>query len=108
MARSSECTEQYAQKVLDTADIVRDAWYRQVCYSGEVSMESHDLDDPGAMYIREVGGVKPLAKDEETKLFRELDGTGDWDDARGNVARRWALIEQGLFVKHRHSVTSFH
>ena len=25
MARSSECTEQYAQKVLDTADIVRDA-----------------------------------------------------------------------------------
>ena len=25
MARSSECTEQYAQKVLDSADIVRDA-----------------------------------------------------------------------------------
>jgi hypothetical protein len=25
MARSSECTEQYAQKVLDTADFVRDA-----------------------------------------------------------------------------------
>ena len=29
MARSSECTEQYAQKVLDTADIVRDAIYQQ-------------------------------------------------------------------------------
>jgi len=26
LARSSECTEQYAQKVLDTADFVRDAW----------------------------------------------------------------------------------
>jgi len=25
MAHSSECTEQYAQKVFDTADIVRDA-----------------------------------------------------------------------------------
>src|ERR1700693_5746397 len=30
MARSSECTEQYAQKVLDTADIVRDAWLHQL------------------------------------------------------------------------------
>src|ERR1700730_10656113 len=29
MARSSECTGLYAQKVLDTADIVRDAIYRQ-------------------------------------------------------------------------------
>ena len=30
MARSSECTEQYAQKVLDTgSDIVRDAMLRQ-------------------------------------------------------------------------------
>ena len=30
MARSSECTEQYAQKVLDTAGIVRDAILRVV------------------------------------------------------------------------------
>jgi hypothetical protein len=29
MARSSECTDQYARKVLDTADIVREAIYRQ-------------------------------------------------------------------------------
>jgi hypothetical protein len=29
MARSSECTEQYALRVLDTADIVRDAMLRQ-------------------------------------------------------------------------------
>jgi hypothetical protein len=27
--RSSECTEQYAQKVLDTAGIVRDAIFQQ-------------------------------------------------------------------------------
>src|ERR1700736_3251458 len=30
MARSSECTEQYAQKTLDTADIVREACSRQL------------------------------------------------------------------------------
>jgi hypothetical protein len=30
MARSSECKEQYAQKVLDTADIVREAMFRQL------------------------------------------------------------------------------
>jgi hypothetical protein len=30
MARSSECTDQYAQKVLDTADIVREAMFQQV------------------------------------------------------------------------------
>jgi len=29
VARSSECTEQYAQKVFDNADIVRDAIFRQ-------------------------------------------------------------------------------
>ena len=30
MARSSECTEQHAQKVIDTADIVREAMLRQL------------------------------------------------------------------------------
>jgi hypothetical protein len=30
MAPSSECTEQYTQKVFDTADIVRDARFRQL------------------------------------------------------------------------------
>jgi hypothetical protein len=29
MARSSECTDQYARKVLDTADIVREAILQQ-------------------------------------------------------------------------------
>ena len=30
MAHSSECTDQYAQKALDGADIVRDAMFRQL------------------------------------------------------------------------------
>jgi hypothetical protein len=30
MARSSECTDQYAQKVFDNADIVRDAILQQL------------------------------------------------------------------------------
>ena len=38
MARSSECTEQYAQKVFDSAGIVREAMLRQprfrVCDQG--------------------------------------------------------------------------
>jgi len=40
MARSSECTEQYAQKVLDTADFVRDACSRQL----QVDMGSTDAN----------------------------------------------------------------
>ena len=57
-------------------------------------MENHDPDDPVSVYLSEVGGVEPLAKDEETKLFRELAGPGDWDEERENVARR--LIEGHL------------
>ena len=57
-------------------------------------MQNHDPDDPVAVYIREVGSVTPLAKDEETDLFRRLAGPGDWDEARENVARR--LIESHL------------
>ena len=30
MARSSECTEQYAQKGIDSADIVREAMFQQL------------------------------------------------------------------------------
>jgi|HubBroStandDraft_5_1064220.scaffolds.fasta_scaffold25337_3 hypothetical protein len=30
MARSSECTDSYAQKVLDAADIVREAIFQQL------------------------------------------------------------------------------
>jgi hypothetical protein len=45
MARSSECKEQYAQKTLDTADIVRDAWLQQstssVCIGFMTAHPSH-------------------------------------------------------------------
>ena len=57
-------------------------------------MENYDPNDPVAVYMNEVGSVKPLAKDEEAKLFRELAGPGDWDEARENVAR--TLIEAHL------------
>jgi hypothetical protein len=43
-------------------------------------MENHGPDDPVAVYIREVGSVRPLAKDEEIELFRKLAGLGDWDE----------------------------
>jgi DNA-directed RNA polymerase sigma subunit (sigma70/sigma32) len=57
-------------------------------------MENHDPNDPVAVYIGEVASVKPLSKDEEATLLRELGGSGDWDHARENVARR--LIESHL------------
>jgi DNA-directed RNA polymerase sigma subunit (sigma70/sigma32) len=59
-----------------------------------LGMENSDPNDPVSMYMRELGTLKPLANDEETKLFRELAGPGDWDEARENVARR--LIEAHL------------
>jgi RNA polymerase primary sigma factor len=59
-------------------------------------VENESLNDPLAMYIREVSKVEPLTKDEETKLFRELGGSGDWDEQRENVARR--LIESQLIL----------
>jgi RNA polymerase primary sigma factor len=51
-------------------------------------MGDHDPDDPVAVYMREVGNLATLAKDEEMQLLRQLAGAGDWDEARENVARR--------------------
>lgn len=59
-------------------------------------MENHDPDDPVAVYIREACNVEPLTEEEETKLFRELGHSGDWDEQRENVARR--LIESQLML----------
>jgi hypothetical protein len=43
MARSSECTEQYAQKVFDTADIVREVIFRQPqANNSEFWLEYHE------------------------------------------------------------------
>jgi|HubBroStandDraft_6_1064221.scaffolds.fasta_scaffold106900_1 RNA polymerase primary sigma factor len=70
-------------------------------------MESHDPDDPVEMYISEVGRVEPLTKDEETKLFRELAGPGNRDDARENVTRK--VIEghlaQVVSIAQEHSAS---
>jgi hypothetical protein len=49
MARSSECTEQYAQKVFDRADIVRDAMFYQLAFTahdGRFSETSQVLIEP--------------------------------------------------------------
>lgn len=71
-------------------------------------METHDLDDPLAMYIRELDTVKPLAKDEEAKLFADLTGPGDWDESRENIARRLieAHLPQVLTIAQRHIASS--
>jgi RNA polymerase primary sigma factor len=74
-------------------------------------MDNHDPDDPVAMYIREARDVKPLTKEEEAKLFRELGSLvrwGDLDEQREKVARR--LIESQLMlvvgIAQRHSVSA--
>ncbi len=59
-------------------------------------MENRDPDDPVAVYVLEASKVEPLTKMEETKLFRELGNSGDWDEQRENVARR--LIESQLML----------
>ena len=64
-------------------------------------------DDPLAMYISEVGTVRPLAKDEETKLFRELPGPGEWGEVRENVERRLieAHLAQVVSIAQEHSAS---
>jgi DNA-directed RNA polymerase sigma subunit (sigma70/sigma32) len=59
-------------------------------------VENREPVDPVAMYIREATNVEPLTKEEETKLFRELGGSSNWDEQRENVARR--LIESKLML----------
>jgi len=68
-------------------------------------MENHGPDDPVAIYIREASNVEPLTKDEETKLFQELAGSEDWDEARENVARRLieAQLAQVVRIAQKHS-----
>src|SRR6266478_4436571 len=68
-------------------------------------METHNPDDALAVYVKEVGNVEPLTKDEETKLFSELAGPGVWDKGREIVERR--LIEghlaQVVNIAQKHS-----
>jgi RNA polymerase primary sigma factor len=70
-------------------------------------MEKDSPVDPVAMYIREASKVAPLSKDEETKLFRELEGQSDWDEGQENVARRLIESQLALVVRiaKRHSAS---
>jgi hypothetical protein len=45
MARSSECLEQYAQKVFDSAGIVREAIFRQLPTPVQLRQQSRDEDN---------------------------------------------------------------
>jgi DNA-directed RNA polymerase sigma subunit (sigma70/sigma32) len=86
--REQDC---FAAKLLRERGITLEAAREQI---GSNPSDNHDPNDPVTIYIREVGGVQPLTKDEETKLFQELAGPEDWDEARENVARR--LVEGHL------------
>jgi DNA-directed RNA polymerase sigma subunit (sigma70/sigma32) len=72
-----------------------------------LGMENSDPNDPVSVYMREVGTFKPLASDEEMKLFRELAGPGDWDAARENVARRLieAHLSQVVNIAQKHAAS---
>jgi hypothetical protein len=52
MARSSECTESYAQKMIDTADIVRDAIFQQLQLERlcEEVRNAYSVDPPASFY----------------------------------------------------------
>lgn len=69
-------------------------------------MGRHDLDDPVAVYIREVSGIEPLTMDEETKLFQELrQGKGTKESeivAQRLVENRLALV---VAIAEKHSAS---
>jgi RNA polymerase primary sigma factor len=70
-------------------------------------METHNPDDALAVYVKEVGNVEPLTKDEESKLFRELAGPGVWDEEREIVGRRLieAHLAQVVSIAQKHSTS---
>jgi hypothetical protein len=71
-------------------------------------MDSHDPNDPVAVYVLEVSQAEPLTKMEETKLFRELGHSGGRDQQKENAERR--LIESQLMlvvsIAQKHSASS--
>jgi RNA polymerase primary sigma factor len=60
------------------------------------NIDNRDPNDPVAVYILEASKLEPLSKAEETRLFRTLGHSGDWDEQGENVARR--LIESQLML----------
>jgi RNA polymerase primary sigma factor len=68
-------------------------------------MDTHDPDDPVAMYLREAASIESLSKAEETDLFQRLGHSGNWDEKAETAARQ--LIESQLrlvvAIAERHS-----
>ena len=61
-----------------------------------IQMESHDPNDPIAVYILEARKGAPLTKAEESKLLQEIGHCGNWDGQGEKAARR--LIESHLML----------
>jgi RNA polymerase primary sigma factor len=57
-------------------------------------MQTDEHEDPVAMYRRELTYIEPMTSDEQAELFRQLGGSGKWNDDQENVARR--IIESQL------------
>jgi len=57
-------------------------------------VESDVSGDPLTIYLREIANIKPLTKDEETRLFQQLGHWGNSDEQAEIAARR--LIESQL------------
>ena len=100
--REQDC---FAAKLLRERGITFEAAREQI--GSNPSEDNHDPNDPVTIYIREVGGVQPLTKDEETKLFRELAGPEGWDEAQENVARRLfeGHLAQVVIIAREHSAS---
>ncbi len=58
-------------------------------------MQSRDYQDPVTIYRRELESIQPLTNDEQLELFRQLDGSGEWNDHQKDVARR--IFESQLY-----------
>jgi RNA polymerase primary sigma factor len=68
-------------------------------------VELHDLNDPVAMYVREVATIKPLTNEEHLELFRQLGSRSAWNDEQENLVRRLIVSQLALVVNiaERHS-----
>jgi len=43
-------------------------------------MDINDPHNPVAVCLREVANVPPLTNEEAAELFRQLEGSNDWDE----------------------------
>jgi hypothetical protein len=104
MARSSECTEQYAQKVLDNADIVRDAILRQQALAKHVFA----VLERGA---RRSGDVRlPLPRVPLDPILGQMLGLNDLCSCHmpsdlSHIIVRWGSTEEPTIANHMYACT---